>query len=108
MSAERTAVTLVRKAGIATVFWLTGLLFWAIVQPGLTGGRLALLGVVAALAWGGVAGIVRERPSVAVAGGVGLLLLGFWQAVLWIFILPTAVVLLVVGLLMWTSGDVRV
>ncbi len=43
----------------------------------------------------GVAGVVYQREWMVAASACGLLLVGFWQAVLWMYILPVVGVLVI-------------
>ena len=79
---------------VLAVVYLTAGLVWLLPAPGFGTSRLLLFAVVVAVAWIGAVGALRHRPGLTAVGGVGLLLLGFWQAVLWIFMLPAAAVLL--------------
>ena len=90
----------------AVVRWLTvlgvvaflGVLGWYLGQPGYTQTRLVFFAVLGGLAVAGAAGVVYQRMLVTLGGAAGLLLLGFWQAVLWIFIFPVVGMLVVAAL----------
>ncbi|GAB7014191.1 hypothetical protein [Halolamina salina] len=82
----------------ALLVFLCVLVFY-LGQPGYTHARLALFLALGAAAVLGTFGVVTQRARVAAAGAAMLALLGFWQATLWIFVLPMAGVLAVAGLL---------
>ena len=88
-------VSIVRGLTLTVVAAFLCVLGYFLVQPGFTWMRFAFFAVLAGLAVGGAVGLYRERELLTVGAAVGLLLLGFWQAVLWLFILPVAVVLAV-------------
>ena len=92
---------LVRAIGVLAAVYLTAGLLWVLPSPGFGVSRLVFSAIVIAIAWVGAVGALRHRPSLVVAGAVGLLLFGFWQAVLWIFMLPAAAILLVVATILW-------
>lgn len=98
MNQNRSPVGATGWIALVAVLGLTGLLGWALVQPGLTTARAALVALVGVVAWMGAGGVVLDRPLVTVASAVVLFLLGFWQAVLWVGILPAGLALLVAGL----------
>lgn len=62
-------------------------------RPGYTTTRLAFFAAFGGTAVLGTVGAVLQRAAVAAAGAALLALLGFWQATLWIFVLPMAGVL---------------
>ncbi|WP_440988373.1 hypothetical protein [Haloarchaeobius baliensis] len=78
---------------VVVVLAFLGVLGYYLGQPGYTWTRAALFAGLAGLAVTGAAGVIYQRGLLATVGAGGLLLLGFWQAVLWIFILPVVVVL---------------
>lgn len=80
----------VRWGPAAVALLLTLALAWLLPGPGYTTTRLAFFAALAAVAWGGAAGAVAGRASVVGASALVLFLLGFWQAVLWIVIIPAA------------------
>lgn len=83
-----------RWIAVAAALWLSAALTYYLPRPGYAAARLAYFLLLAAVAWAGAAGVLRGRPVVAGLAGLGLFLLGFWQAVLWIAVLPAAVALL--------------
>lgn len=90
---------LARWAALGAVFAFLGVLLWLLPQPGYRLSRFLLFGALAAAALVGGLGVLARRPGVTAVGIGGLVLLGFWQAVLGIFVLPVIVLLLVVALL---------
>lgn len=100
-----TAADLGRAAAVLAALYLTAGLLWLLPSPGYTTTRLALFAVILAFGWLGAAGAVVGRPVGAAVGTVGLFLLGFWQAVLWVFVLPAAAVLAVAAALAHPAGD---
>lgn len=82
---------------VVVVVAFLGVLGYYLFQPGYSLTRLALFAVFGALAVVGAAGIIYDRGLLVGVGTVGLVLLGFWQAVLWVYILPVAVVFAVVA-----------
>lgn len=84
-----------RGAAIIAALYLTGGLLWLLPSSGYTPVRLLLFLLILVCGWIGTLGVLRRRISLIVIGAIGLLLLGFWQAVLWVFMIPTAVILLI-------------
>lgn len=80
----------VRWGPAVVALLLTLALAWFLPQPGYTTTRLAFFTLIAAVAWAGAAGAVVGRPAVIGGSAAALFLLGFWQAVLWIVVLPAA------------------
>lgn len=79
----------------AVALALTLALGWFLGGPGYTTTRLAFFALVAGVAWAGAAGALLGRPVAVGASAFGLFLLGFWQAVLWIVVLPAALLMFV-------------
>jgi len=94
----------VRGLSAVVVVGFLGVLGAMLPEPGYSWTRLALFAVLGGLAVVGGVGIYTQRELVATAGACGLLLLGFWQAVLWIYITPVAGVL-VVGALVTANTE---
>lgn len=90
---------LARGAALGAVLAFLGVLLWLLPQPGYQLSRLLLFGALAAAALIGGFGVLDRRPIVTVVGIGGLVLLGFWQAVLGVFVWPVVVLLLVVALI---------
>jgi hypothetical protein len=86
--------TLASGLAVFTALVLTTALLGYLLRDGFLPTRVLLFVAVAGLAWASVLGVVRDRPAIGTAGAVGVVLLGFWQAVLWIWLLPTAGLLL--------------
>lgn len=72
--------------------------------PGRTQSRLILFGVLLALAYLGLAGLLLDVAGLTVLSGVLLLGIGFTQFVLFAYLLPTGAVLLVSGLALWVPN----
>lgn len=88
----------------ATLAFL-GVLACLLSKPGYSTTRLGFFAILGGFAVIGVVGVVRNStPAVAVAS-LGLLLLGIWQAVLGIFVLPMVGVLLMTHLFEALDGE---
>ena len=88
------SATAVRSLTVVTVVAFLGVLGWYLTAPGYTLTRLVGFAVLGCLAVVGAAGVLRHRPRWSIAAAIGLIALGFWQAVLWLFIYPMVGVLL--------------
>ncbi|UPV76863.1 hypothetical protein M0R89_20560 (plasmid) [Halorussus limi] len=88
-----TRVSVVQATTVLVVAAFLGVLGQYLGRPGYTQTRLAFFAVLGGLAVAGAAGVVYRRETVAAGGACGLLLLGLWQAVLWIYIFPVVGVL---------------
>lgn len=97
---EASKITAVRTLAVLVVVAFLGVLGWSLGQPGYNPTRLLLYAVLGGLAVVGAAGIAYERPFVGACGACGLLLLGFWQAALWLYIFPVAGLLVVFALIL--------
>lgn len=82
-----------------SVLGLLVVLGYLLPQQGYGQSRLVLFALIAVAAILGAVGVGLDRPSVTGAGVVGLFLLGFWQAVLSVFIYPVIMLLLVATVL---------
>lgn len=82
-----------RGLAAAALLAFLGVLVFYLGQPGATPARLALFLALGGAATLGTTGAVLGRASIAAVGALLLALLGFWQATLWIFVLPMAGVL---------------
>jgi hypothetical protein len=91
------AKPVVGLAALAATYLTAGMVY-LLVQPGFTASRGAFVAVVVCLGWVGAGGVATGRRVLLLGGAVGLVALGFWQAVAWLFMLPTAAVFLVVAL----------
>ncbi len=80
---------------VAGVVAFLGVLAWYLGQPGYTRSRLALFAALGICAVAGAAGVVFERQVVSGIAVCGLVVLGLFQAVLWVYILPVGALLLV-------------
>lgn len=92
--------TLAFAVAVVAALYLTAGLLLLLPSSGYAVTRLAFVALVVVISWGGVAGAVFDRPPVVIVAAVALLLLGFWQAVLWIFMLPAALGLVVAGVIL--------
>jgi hypothetical protein len=93
-------ITAVRALAVLVLVAFLGVLGWSLGQPGYNSTRLLLYAVLGGFAIVGAAGIVYERPFVGAGGACGLLLLGFWQAALWLYVFPVAALLVVAAVLL--------
>ena len=82
-----------RGLAVAALLTFLAVLVFYLDQPGYSRARLALFLALGAAATLGTAGAVLQRAAIAAVGALLLGLLGFWQAVLWVFVLPMAGVL---------------
>ncbi|MGB9965751.1 hypothetical protein [Halobacterium hubeiense] len=98
-------ITAVRALAVLAVAAFLGVLGWSLGQPGYNSTRLLLYAVLGGFAIVGAAGIVYERPFVGAGGACGLVLLGFWQAALWLYIFPVAGLLVVAAVLLVNQGN---
>ena len=98
----------VRGLTVLVVAAFLGVLGWYLGQPGYTSARLALFAALGASAVAGAAGVVSGRPFVAAGGACALLLLGFWQAALWLYVLPVAGLLAVAAIVLAVDGGADV
>lgn len=94
---DATLARLVRLVAVLAVAALVVLLAQHLLRQGVTPVRLGFFGLLGAVAILGGVGVVRRRPVLTVAGALGLFLLGFWQAVLSVFILPVSALLVLVA-----------
>ena len=85
--------------------YLTAGMAYLLVQPGFTASRGVFFAVVVCLGWAGAGGAATGRRVLLLGGAVGLVALGFWQAVAWLFMLPTAAVFLAVALVGSDDGE---
>ncbi|MFD1644095.1 hypothetical protein [Haloarchaeobius litoreus] len=93
MTARR--VYIVQGLTVVTILGFLGVLACSLGQPGYTVTRLAFFAILGGLAVLGAAGVVSRRILPTAVGACGLLLLGLWQAVLWMVIFPVVGILLV-------------
>lgn len=95
---------LARGASVLGVLGLLAVLAYYLPSPGYRPSRLYLFLLIGAVGVVGAAGAVLERPLLAGGGAAGIFLLGFWQAVLSVFMLPVAVVLFLTAFLVDDAG----
>lgn len=91
MTAARDSIVGGLTAVVVAAF--IALLGYYLIQPGYSQTRLMFFIVLGGLAVVGAVGVFFQRERVAVIGAGGLLVVGFWQAVLWVYIYPVVVVL---------------
>jgi len=96
-----------RGLTVVVVLAFLGVLGYYLAAPGYTWTRLAFFAVLGGLAVAGAVGVLSRRGPVTAVGAGGLLLLGFWQAVLWMYVLPVVAVLLVAFLTAPERGESR-
>ncbi|MCG1002169.1 MULTISPECIES: hypothetical protein [Halobacterium] len=94
----------VRGLTVVVVAAFLGVLGWYLGQSGYTSARLALFAALGASAIAGAAGVVSGRAFVAAGGACALLLLGFWQAALWLYVFPVAGLLVVAAVVLAADG----
>jgi energy-converting hydrogenase Eha subunit C len=99
MNTSLSITDVVRGMAVLSVLGLFGVLLYYLPQPGYSQSRLFLFGLIAGAAVLGGAGVVLRRATLTAVGIFGLFLLGFWQAVLSVFVLPVAALLVVAALL---------
>lgn len=85
----------VRGLALAAVLALTVALLALLPEPGLRASRVVLFAAILAAAYAGAYGVLRHWSGVTAGSAVVLLGLGFWQFVIGIYVLPTALLLLV-------------
>lgn len=69
-------------------------------QPGTSLARLGFFSVLGGVAAIGAAGVFFERTFVAAGSACVLLLLGFWQAALWVYVFPVSGLLVAAAVLL--------
>jgi hypothetical protein len=89
----------VRGLAVVGVAVFLGVLVWYLGRPGYTHFRLAFFSLLGALAVAGAIGVGRHSGSLITVSAVGLLVLGFWQAVLWVYVFPVVGLLVAAGVL---------
>jgi len=99
--------TLASGLAVFAALVLTTVLLGYLLRDGFLLTRVLLFVAVAGLAWVSALGVLRGRPAVGTAGALGVVLLGFWQAVLWVPMLPTAGLLLLATVLSSPDRDTR-
>ena len=99
MARSYSSAKLARGGSVGATLALGGVLLWYLPQPGYSQSRLVLFALIGGAATLGAVGAVADRPGVTLAGAVGLFLLGFWQAVLSVFIYPVVALFLLTAAL---------
>lgn len=90
--------TTLQAGAILSVVGLVGVLLYYLPRAGYSQSRLVLFGLITLAAVLGAAGVVLQRPAVTGVGVIGLFGLGFWQAVLSVFIYPVIIILVIATL----------
>ncbi|MCG1004902.1 MULTISPECIES: hypothetical protein [Halobacterium] len=98
-----TRVSIARGLSVMGTVAFLGVLGYYLGQPGFTWTRLALFVVLGGLAVVGTAGVFYQRELIAVGGACALLLMGFWQAALWMYIFPVVAIFVISALLIATD-----
>ena len=88
-------MSVVRWVSVLSVSGFLGTLGYYLVQPGFRWTGVASFPGLGGLAVLGGTGVVSQRERVVAACACGLLLVGFWQAALWMYILPMVAILVV-------------
>lgn len=91
----------VRWLAVAGGVLVASALVAIVIVNGWDSSRLSLFALIGLVAVGGSVATAYRRPLPAFTAGLLLVLLGFWQAVLGVFVVPAGLVLLFAGLLMW-------
>lgn len=92
-----------RGISIVAVVAFLAVLVWCLARPGYTHVRLGFFALLGSLAIVGAIGVIQHSTRLVTVGSGGLFLLGFWQAVLWLYIYPV-IGLLVVATLLDSDG----
>lgn len=87
----------IRGLSFVTVLGFSYALTRFVSAPGGTNSRLLFFALLLGLAYSSLAGLVLDTPAITVICAALLLVLGFTQFVLFVYILPTAMVLMVDG-----------
>ena len=91
---------------VARAASILAVLAYYLPSPGYRPSRLYLFVLIGAVGVLGAIGAVLDRPRLVGASGVGIFLLGFWQAVLGVVMVPVAVILSLTAVLVHDSrGD---
>ena len=83
---------------LAAVVAFLAVLAWYLGRPGFGATRLALFAALGGFAVVGAAGVVFRAGRLIGVGVAGLLALGFWQAVLWLYVYPLVALLILAAL----------
>jgi hypothetical protein len=91
---------LLEASAVGAALYLTTGMLLLLPTPGNRLSRLVLVGAAVALAWVGTYGVAREWTLLVEFAALALALLGFWQAVAWVFMLPAGAVLAIAALVL--------
>lgn len=92
---EGTRPPIVPGIAVAVTVGFLCVLGYLLFQPGYRWTRLAFSAVLGGLAVLSTVGVVYGRTRLAAGSAFVLFLLGFYQAALWLYIWPTAIVLFI-------------
>lgn len=98
---------LARLVAVVGVLVLLAVLLWTLPQSGYSRSRFVLFAFIAGAALLGATGVLLRRSVITTVAVVGLFLLGFWQAVLSVFIWPVIGLLLLATLLDYEDSSDR-
>lgn len=87
----------VSLVAVGAALYLTVGVVWLAPSTSFSWVHLALAAVTVVVAWAGAIGVLLDRAVPPLVAALLLFLLGFWQAVLWVFMVPAAFVLAVLG-----------
>lgn len=90
---------------VVSVIVFLAVMVWYLGQPGYSHIRLAFFAALGILAVAGAIGVVRHSTKLVILRSSGLFLLGFWQAVLWVYIYPVVALLILAAPLDNDSTD---
>lgn len=101
------STTAIRILSIFSVIILTIVMIRLALRPHWpqTTHQVLFLTAIIGFGWLGAIGVIINRISATVVGAIGLFLLGFWQAVLSVVMLPTAFLLIVAGVATHAVND---
>lgn len=94
-----------RSTSVVAVVLLSLILLATLPAPGYRTSRLVLFTIIILLGWVGAAGAIFNRFRLLLIGAIGQFLLGFWNFTIGVFMLPTAVILLVTAVLVRRDAD---
>lgn len=102
---ERVSRRLPEASAVVAALYLTAGMLWLLASPDSRLSRLALAVTAIVLAWVGVYGVAVRRTRLVEVAALGLATLGIWQAVAWLFMLPTGAVLAVIAAVLARAND---
>lgn len=103
---DHSLLDVARAASVIAVLALLAVLAYYLPAPGGGPSRLYLFALIGTVGVAGALGVALGWPTLIGASGVGIFLLGFWQAVLGVVMLPVAALLFSTAILVHGSaGD---